>query len=337
MSVSKRVVVAAYERGMAQHEKGAYVEALALLEDASAQYADCTEDDAELLGSLMMGLGACHQSLHSPDMALQYYEACIEALQKQDGLRSGEECVGVISPLVNLGLLHFREGDHARALAKFKRAQRIAEQQFCTDRMVCADLYHNIAVVYDTQSDLQQALTYYGKSLRVREKFEATRQQQLMVALTKENVAMVWRDQDNHEEAIKLMHTILPIHKQHNGAESSEYGNSLFNLGLLHYDVGRLNSALAYFSKCLALRAALLGEDSPQTLLCGKYVAALQQKIHREAASRPGGYADVPECYDGGFGGGGGGGDSDGGSGSGQRVARRSGASVQQQQQQQQQ
>eukprot|EP01059_Diplonema_ambulator_P028476 TRINITY_DN47275_c0_g1_i1.p1 TRINITY_DN47275_c0_g1~~TRINITY_DN47275_c0_g1_i1.p1 ORF type:complete len:314 (+),score=100.04 TRINITY_DN47275_c0_g1_i1:143-943(+) len=251
-------------------------------------YGACSDGDAEMLSEILLGLGACHQQLRNIDVAMQYFEACIEAVQADDQQQN------LISPLINIGLLHFKEGDNAKAMSRFKRAQKIVEACYCTDRMVCADLYHNIAVIHDAENELQKALHYYAKSLRIREKFEVCKEQQLQLALTKENVAMIWRDQDNQVEAIKLMNTIMPIRKKYCGTSSAEYGNSLFNLGLLHFDIGRVNSALTYFVKCHAVRVALLGPESPQAQLCEKYLVALKHKEHSAKMSRPGAYATLP-------------------------------------------
>eukprot|EP01063_Lacrimia_lanifica_P022964 TRINITY_DN30481_c0_g1_i1.p1 TRINITY_DN30481_c0_g1~~TRINITY_DN30481_c0_g1_i1.p1 ORF type:complete len:344 (+),score=139.99 TRINITY_DN30481_c0_g1_i1:56-1033(+) len=291
-AVSLSMAEAAYHKGMQYYDKERYHDALKKVEEASAIYGQCDEGDPTLLGSILLALGSCHQQLQSFETALKFYEACVSALQA-DG--SADENQGIVSPLVNMGLLYFRSGDPGRAMAKLKRAQSIVEKQLSTDRMTCADLYHNIGVVHDHQHELQKALQYYSKSLRVREKFEETREQQLLLALTKENVAMVWRDQDNQTEAIKLMNSILPVRKRYNGVESAEYGNSLFNLGLLHFDLGRISSALTYFTKCHELRAALFGASSPQTKLCAKYVAALENSHHRIVMGRPGTFACLPD------------------------------------------
>eukprot|EP01061_Rhynchopus_euleeides_P010710 TRINITY_DN20230_c0_g1_i1.p1 TRINITY_DN20230_c0_g1~~TRINITY_DN20230_c0_g1_i1.p1 ORF type:complete len:373 (+),score=120.98 TRINITY_DN20230_c0_g1_i1:212-1330(+) len=293
--VPMKVVSAGYQQGMSLYDQRDYARALRALEGAAQQLGECEEDDAELCGSILLGLGSCHQQLRNTAQALQYFDAAVTALQQQDGVDG--ESIEIISPLINMGLVHFQQGDHSRAMSKYKRAQRIVERLYCTDRMVCADLYHNIGVVHDSQDDFTQALQNYSKSLRIRERFEATREQQLLLALTRENVAMLWRDQDNHEEAIRVMNSVLPVRKKLNGPDSTEYGNSLFNLGLLHFDVGRLNSALAYFSKCYSLREGLLGAESSQTVLCGKYVSAIEKKISQESLNRPGGYTNIPETY----------------------------------------
>ena len=278
------MVSATHMKGMAAYDKRDFPTAVHALEAALQQLAECDEDDSVLFAAILLGLGTAHHALRSHDIAMQYYNEALSALQ-EEGSISGDS-LEIVSPLVNMGLIFYAKKDYVNAMAKYKRAQRIVERLYCTDRTVCADLYHNMGVVCDAQNELQKALQFYGKSLRVREKLSQTREQQLLLMLTKENVAMVWRDQDNKEEAVRAMAAVLPIRKKLNGSGSAEYGNSLFNMGLLHFDLGRLNSALTYFSKCLSLRTELLGESSSQTELCATYVTTIRKRTDRVASPR---------------------------------------------------
>ena len=275
-----------YLDGMSLYDKGKYEQALRMLDDANNMY---DGDDFEMLGGILLGLGTCHQLLRSTDVAHQLYQACVDTLVEG----YGEDTPAIISPLVNIGILHYKASQVPQAIAKYKRAQRISESSYCTDRMICADLYHNLGVAYDALNDLQKALHFYTKSLRIREKYQETKEQQLLLALTKENIAVVWREQDNHLQAIKLMKTIMPIRQKYNGVSSAEYSNSLFNLALLHFDVGRLNSAQAYFEKCHRIRESLLGRDSLQTKVCEKYLATLQSRA--PLSPGPGQYSRIPD------------------------------------------
>eukprot|EP01060_Flectonema_neradi_P025512 TRINITY_DN34321_c0_g1_i1.p1 TRINITY_DN34321_c0_g1~~TRINITY_DN34321_c0_g1_i1.p1 ORF type:complete len:306 (+),score=37.92 TRINITY_DN34321_c0_g1_i1:57-920(+) len=275
-----------YLEGMNLYDKGRYEQALHMLDEANNMH---DSDDFEMLGSILLGLGTCHQMLRSNEVAHRLYQACIDTLVEG----YGEDTPAIISPLVNIGILHYKANEITQAIAKYKRAQRISEGSYCTDRMICADLYHNLGVAYDSKNDLQKALQYYAKSLRVREKYQETAEQQLLLALTKENIAVVWRELDNHLQAIQLMKSIMPIRQKYNGVTSAEFSNSLFNLALLHFDVGRLNSAQSYFEKCLKIRETLLGKDSLQTKVCEKYLAALQNR--GPLSPGPGQYSRMPE------------------------------------------
>eukprot|EP00755_Sulcionema_specki_P032335 Sspe_Gene.19699::Locus_7192_Transcript_1_1_Confidence_1.000_Length_1253::g.19699::m.19699 len=272
------LVAATYEAAMSLYDKGRYDDALAKFQESSEQHTMCDEGDAELLANIFLGQGICYHALRQWDDACELYKACLDALSAAN---LGDTYQGFATPLINLGLLYFKQGRSEEALQCYRRAQKLLEKQYCTDRMAVADLYHNMAVVFDSQDQLQSALQYYAKSLRIRERFEPTREQQLLLAVTKENVAMIWRDQDNQQEAMKMMNTVLPIRKKFNGALSAEYGNSLFNMGLLCFDLGRVNSALSYLSKCLNIRRQVLGPDSQQTRICEQYVQELEQRGSR--------------------------------------------------------
>ncbi|KAJ9448158.1 Kinesin light chain [Diplonema papillatum] len=278
-----RTETALYESAMSSYEKGRYKEAE---EKLDAVFSRCG-DDAELMASVLLGLGTCKQMTREHDEALRLLDACVRALEaaREEGAHEAQQCM--VSPLVNIGLIHFKKGEHDRALAKFKRAQSIVESSYCTDRMARADVYHNIGVVYDSQGDLTKALKYYVKSLQTRERFEASREQQLLAALTKENIAMIWRDQDNHREAVKMMQAVLPVRRKLNGDRAPEYANALFNTGLLHFDLGHCHKAMAHFEQCYTVRLRALGPDHPQTQLCQKYLDTLHDRNDPLDAASP--------------------------------------------------
>eukprot|EP01065_Artemidia_motanka_P038245 TRINITY_DN47101_c0_g1_i1.p1 TRINITY_DN47101_c0_g1~~TRINITY_DN47101_c0_g1_i1.p1 ORF type:complete len:427 (+),score=108.37 TRINITY_DN47101_c0_g1_i1:56-1336(+) len=283
-----------YEQALALYDRGRFADSLERIDAAQAVSHDTSggcAPDAELLGNLFLLQGACHYALRDFEEALRLYNATRETL---DVAEFPDDYVGRVSPLVNLGLLHFRKGQLREAMEHYKEAQRLVERHYCTDRMAVADLYHNIAVVYDAQNQLPRALEFYKKALRIRERFEPTREQQLLLALTKENVAMVWRDQDNTAEAVKMMQSVLSIRRRYNGSDSVEYASSLFNLGLLHFDMARVNSALGYFRRCAEIRRQLLGESSTQTAVALRYVEELEKRNHRTVASSPWAFGSLP-------------------------------------------
>lgn len=65
------------------------------------------------------------------------------------------------------------------------------------DRLSLADIYHNIGVVYDNQGDVESALSYYRKSLRLREKLLGA--DHPITALTLENMGQILKDLNQYK------------------------------------------------------------------------------------------------------------------------------------------
>ena len=93
--------------------------ALDQLEDALARAQRA--DDALLVGRILNNLGTIHAEAEQYDDALEYYQA---ALKIREGI---DYRLGVVVNLHNIGDVHFRQGDRARAWAAFRRSHDIAE------------------------------------------------------------------------------------------------------------------------------------------------------------------------------------------------------------------
>jgi tetratricopeptide (TPR) repeat protein len=82
----------------------------------------CAEraDDPLLLGRILNNLGTLHTEAEQYDDALEHYQT---ALRIREGLDYRQ---GAVINLHNIGDVHFRLGDHARAWAAFKKSHDIA-------------------------------------------------------------------------------------------------------------------------------------------------------------------------------------------------------------------
>ena len=110
------------------------------------------------------------------------------------------------------------------------------------------------------------ALEYYAKSLRARElgsdgpaPLGSNPEAKYAMCLTMENVAMIWRDQGQHGEALKMLSKVLKMRRRHCGIKNLEFANLLFHIGLVHEDLGKESMAASYFYQADQVRQLVLG------------------------------------------------------------------------------
>jgi tetratricopeptide (TPR) repeat protein len=102
-----------------------------------------------------------------------------------------------------------------------------------TQRIALADIYHNIGVIYDEQNRLNDALTFYDKSLRIREKIVGNSHP--IVAMVYENMAQIFKDQGEFKKAVELQTKVIAIRKKHLGTNSIDYALALHNMGVINF------------------------------------------------------------------------------------------------------
>jgi len=103
---------------MREIRNGEYEAAMAQLEEAKERAERA--GDPLLLGRILNNLGTIHSDADRFDEALEFYQA---ALRIREGL---DYRMGAVINLHNIGDVHFRTGDSARAWAAFKRSRDLA-------------------------------------------------------------------------------------------------------------------------------------------------------------------------------------------------------------------
>eukprot|EP00760_Papus_ankaliazontas_P032280 PhM_4_TR5728/c1_g1_i1/m.90490 len=218
--------------------------------------------DHVLLGNVMLSLGNAHAELGHNNEARSYFQWTHDLMARHEG----PEFVGLATPLLNLGVLMCTERDYGTAYTVLKDAARHLENVFGADRVLLADVYHNLGVASDGLNRIPQALHYYAKAIRIREHFpDKSTLNASRIALTMENVSMCWRAQGNHNEAFKLIQKVLSIRRKNPGAGTLEYAQSLLSAGIIALDMRKANFAGSHLESASKLFLQLLGPDHPLT------------------------------------------------------------------------
>ena len=262
-----------YEIGMSHLDHGNPETAVRHLQLALTSMKQAGSPDHALLANVMLALGNAYGAVGNSIEARSYFQWCHDLMARQEG----DDFVGLASPLLNIGILCCKDKDYAQALHALKDAQKRLENVFGADRVLLADTYHNLGVAYDGLHRIPMALQCYAKAIRIREHFSAEQGQQgsnsSRIALSMENVALCWRAQGNHNEALKLITKVLGIRRKNPGAGTVEYAQALLSAGVIGLDMRKHNFAVTHLEAAGKLFTTLVGHDHRLTRQCERLLA----------------------------------------------------------------
>jgi len=110
-----------------------------------------------------------------------------------------------------------------------------------------ANSLNNIGFIFNDDGDLSNALSYYYKSLSIREKIK----DRSGISESYLNIGGIYDSQGNMERAIFFMKKALQFSVK--GVNSQSITTVLNNLGVLHYKKGETDKALEYHNKALKI------------------------------------------------------------------------------------
>lgn len=151
------------------------------------------------------------------------------------------------------------------------------------DRLGLSDVYHNLGVVYDRQSRLNEASLMYNKSLRIRERLLG--KEHYITSLTLENLAMVYCDKGKHKEASEMQLRVVNTRKKQLG-EHPKTAQAFHNMGQIYCASTQWNNAMCFFRKAASMRETLFGAEHPDTEESRRWVMELKHK-QQPTAGRP--------------------------------------------------
>ncbi len=225
-------------------------------------------------------LASLHKRNDLYDSAVFYYNLCLQ-LEDQNGNIENQ-----VRLLRDLGIVHYFQGDHLKALDIFRKRLQICEEK---DDLSCiSSSSNNIAVLLTELGNYEEAIRYNLRSLKIDEETGNQRgvlashnslgtvhyylenydksmehyqkmldiclalgDQQLNVSYALNNIAGIHYKRKELEKAVEYYERSLEIEK--------EYGNKVGiaikydNLGAVYQDMGDLVRAEDYYVKALAL------------------------------------------------------------------------------------
>src|SRR6185369_2629687 len=136
------------------------------------------------------------------------------------------------------------QGNYPEALARFRLAQKIAEQ--IGDKAGIASTLSNIGAVHWLQGNYAQALEHYQKSLPMSEAIGD--KAEFGSALN--NIGLVHLNQGNYAQALEYFQKSLEMYEAL--GDKAKIAIVQYNIGLVHRNQGNYAQALEYSQKCLA-------------------------------------------------------------------------------------
>ena len=271
-----------YAEALILYDRGCFEKAQELCELAlDSQRSTSSTPDHALFGNTLLLLANSHQSRGSFTEAQRLYGTCAKYVS--DNL--GAAYPGLASCLMNHGILHMSHRSWKEALSLLGRAFEVVQNVIGPERLILADIHHNLGCCFQATGDLPQALTHFMMSLRIREKFrDPSGEVELKLALTMECIALIFRQQGNMVEGLKLLKDIAKVRRQRLGPYDLEYATALFECGVLAWELQKFRVARADFSKCLEIRTRALGSDHPDTVSCLNFLrtGGSTQVMHRD-------------------------------------------------------
>lgn len=185
-----------------------------------------------------------HRQLGEQEEALKNYE---EALSLLGNDFSQDETIGRVC--ASLAVLHDLADDIMMAKSRYERAVACFERLTPPALLDVADLSNNLAFIYQTEDNFDQAETLFLKALRI--SHEHLGQDHEQTALLCNNVGSLYFKADYDEQA-REMHTMaLKIRKKTLGKNHLETAQSHANLALVLFKSDDLDSCKRHFEKAL--------------------------------------------------------------------------------------
>ena len=146
----------------------------------------------------------------------------------------------------------------------FERSLAIWEKVHGKEHPLVATNLNNLAKLYKTQGNYDQAKPLFERVLAIREKVFG--KEHPSVATSLNNLALLHKTQGNYDQAKPLYERALAIREKVFGKEHTSVATSLNNLATLHNFQSNYEQAKPLYERSLAIREKVLGSKHPSTV-----------------------------------------------------------------------
>jgi tetratricopeptide (TPR) repeat protein len=224
------------------------------------------EMDEEQIPPLLM-MGEFLWKMGDFDRANRYYQMMLRELPLE------HELIGKVYN--NLGLIALEKGDFRLAMRFFEKALHLQEP---TETLDLAETYSNIAILYDTKEETDQALDWNEKSLAIRLRLLPHDHQ--LTGLTYNNIGLVYFHRCEYEKALEFYEKAKTIERSALGsADHFDHATTISNIGLVHLEQGHYETALDFFKEALAIRDRSLPPQHAQFAETYNNIATAEEQL----------------------------------------------------------
>jgi tetratricopeptide (TPR) repeat protein len=176
--------------------------------------------------------------------------------QLQELTRSMQEDTGGPTGWFRLGLLMMK-------VAQFDKAQQVFEMILdrTTDEKEKGQIYHYLGGIKMDQGKYTEAITYYEKSLKIREKTLPVNHPSL--AISYGNIGLVYHNMGEYSKALSYYEKALEIKQKTLPANHPDFAQSYNSIGEVYRNMGEYSKALSYYEKALEIRQKTLPGNHP--------------------------------------------------------------------------
>jgi tetratricopeptide (TPR) repeat protein len=157
----------------------------------------------------------------------------------------------------------FRLGRLMMKVAQFDKAQQLFEMILdrATDEKEKGQIYHNLGWIKSDQGKYTEAITYYEKSLKIRQKTLPANHPHL--ASSYNNIGLVNDNMGEYSKALSYYEKALEIYQKTLPANHPNLAGSYGNIGQVYRNMGEYSKALSYYEKALEIQQKTLPANHP--------------------------------------------------------------------------
>jgi len=263
------------------------------------------KNDSEL-AIIYNNLAVVYEKSQEFDKAIQLYQTSIK-IQKET--HSNE----IIDTFYNLALLYQKRRQYAKAFNYYKEALPF----IINNSVLTATHYNLLGRYYQEIEDNNQALSYYQKALKIREKefgkesiessdtynnlgsiYEALRDYEqalvyykkslkisqkilnkndLDIAIIYNNIASAYNSLEKYSEAKKYILKTLEMKNNVLKSNDIDFAVTYTNLGFIYENLNSTKKASMYYNKALTIYQTVFGEESLEVAITYNNIASLYQ------------------------------------------------------------
>lgn len=190
----------------------------------------------KLLADTYLAMSNMYLKSGEIDIALEYVNVSLQFFRNLNDEK------GLLDSYVLISNLYDRKKNPELEKDYLYKALEIAKKSSKNHRML-AKIYNNLGVSFANESNQEEALSYYHKSLGIADKHDLIYSQLMLM----NNIGDVYRQQGKFDESLKYFHKCLMLLEDVSDNELETV--LLFNIGSIYFKKGDYNFALYFLKK----------------------------------------------------------------------------------------
>ncbi|CAF1503082.1 unnamed protein product [Adineta ricciae] len=138
-------------------------------------------------------------------------------------------------------------------------------------------IYHELAMIKDKQAKYREALSFYEKSLAIKEKIFPPNDFHLAVSYN--NIGLVYFNMKNYTKALSFHEKALAIRQQSLPSNHLDLAMSYNNIGLVYSNTNHYSKALSYYEKALEIAQHSLPSTHPHLAASYNNIGSLHENM----------------------------------------------------------